>query len=359
MITEEVVKAAASNGDNGKEVMVLLLDRRGADVVITEEVVKAAASNEDNGKEVIALLLDRRGAEVMITEEVVKAAAANPYNGREVMALLLDWRGADVVITEEVVKAAADNYSNGKEVMALLLDRKSADVTITEEMVVRIVEHFDQNVVALLLDRRGADVAITEEVVKAAAGHIDGSGVIRCLHDFTELRITEMVIESAATSGQEDTLSLLAQWAGTGSVAHDWVCIAQLCAAAKAGHTKTVFQLVQQSTPPDKKDIRGTTPLWHAASMGHTDIVRILLATNSVDVNVESVSRRTPIFLTAASGYVEIVKLLLAHGARQDYTDKDGWSPLAIARLYRQDIVADVLANHHATKSAANNNRFQ
>jgi hypothetical protein len=70
-ITEEVVKAAARNSRNGKEVMTLLLDRRGADVRITEEVVKAAAGNSGNGKEVMTLLLDRRGVDVRITEEVV------------------------------------------------------------------------------------------------------------------------------------------------------------------------------------------------------------------------------------------------------------------------------------------------
>jgi hypothetical protein len=38
--------------------MALLLDQRGADVLITEEVVKVAAANKNSGKEVIALLLD-------------------------------------------------------------------------------------------------------------------------------------------------------------------------------------------------------------------------------------------------------------------------------------------------------------
>lgn len=45
---------------------------------ITEEVVKAAAGNEENGEEVMTLLLDRRGADVQITEEAVKAAARCP-----------------------------------------------------------------------------------------------------------------------------------------------------------------------------------------------------------------------------------------------------------------------------------------
>lgn len=44
-ITEEMVKAAAENWQNGKEVMVLLLEKRGDEVEITEEVVKAAAGN--------------------------------------------------------------------------------------------------------------------------------------------------------------------------------------------------------------------------------------------------------------------------------------------------------------------------
>jgi hypothetical protein len=44
--------------------MTLLLDRRGVDVKITEAVVKAAARNEGSGKEVMTLLLSRRGSDV-------------------------------------------------------------------------------------------------------------------------------------------------------------------------------------------------------------------------------------------------------------------------------------------------------
>jgi hypothetical protein len=39
-----VVKAAARNWSNGKEVMTLLLDRRGDQITITEEAVRAAAT---------------------------------------------------------------------------------------------------------------------------------------------------------------------------------------------------------------------------------------------------------------------------------------------------------------------------
>jgi hypothetical protein len=246
-----------------------------------------------------------------------------------VVALLLDRRGAGIIITEEVVKAAAGNKDNGKEVMTLLRDRL------------------------------GADLLITEEVVKAAAGNADGGKVIQYLHGISAIKVTDVVIESAATSGQEKTLYLFNQWAGTNIVLQQWIYIAQLCAAAKEGVIKIVLQLVEKGTPLDKKDIRGTTPLWHAASKGHTDVVRVLLATNAVDVNAQSVAQRTPLFWPAASGFVEVVELLLGHGARQNYTDADGRSLLAIAKHYYQADVVDILVKDNAKKSAASRRRYK
>ena len=67
------------------------------------------------------VLLEQRGADVVIMEEVVKAAAGNKESGKEVMMVLLEQQGVDVVITEEVVKAGAGNSGSGKKVMTLLL----------------------------------------------------------------------------------------------------------------------------------------------------------------------------------------------------------------------------------------------
>jgi ankyrin repeat protein len=70
--------------------------------------------------EVVSVLLDLGGK---LTTPVLKAAAGNSESGKEVMALLLDRRGDQITITEDVVKAAAGNYESGKEVMALLDQR--------------------------------------------------------------------------------------------------------------------------------------------------------------------------------------------------------------------------------------------
>jgi hypothetical protein len=147
------------------------------------------------------------------------------------LTVLLELDRNYIQITEEVVEAAAGNEYSGEQVMTLLLDR------------------------------RGADIQITEEVVKAAAGNPDGGKVFRFLYMARSVEITDGVIESAASSGQETTLRLFDQLANTAIVAHHWILVSRLCAAAKKGDAKVVLQLAEQGVPVDKRDIRGTTPL--------------------------------------------------------------------------------------------------
>ncbi|KAF2235084.1 hypothetical protein EV356DRAFT_135445 [Viridothelium virens] len=230
-ITEEVVKVAARNYSSGKEVMMLLLDRRGNDVQITEEVVKAATGNYGCGKEVITLLLDRRGNDVQTTKIITKVALGKHKSAKdlmtlllnrqedniqiteeiltsivrrfdkEVMTLLLDRRGDDVQISEKVINAAADNQENGKEIMTLLLYRRGDDIQITEEIVISIARHFNKEVMTLLLDRRGDDVQITEKVLEAAACNRGGKAVIEFLLERDpSLLITEDIIKAAASN---------------------------------------------------------------------------------------------------------------------------------------------------------------
>ncbi|KAN0070390.1 hypothetical protein V8E54_011259 [Elaphomyces granulatus] len=181
MVIDLAVPLAAASIKNAKEMMALLLDRRGDQIQITEGVIKAAASNDRNGKEVMALLLDRRGDRIQITEDVVKAVASNGGNGDEVMALLLDRRGDQIQITEDVVKAAASNLRKGEEVMALLLDRRGDQIQITKDVVKAAASNWGkgEEVMALLLDRRGDQIQITEDMVKAA--EIEGNNKVMAL----------------------------------------------------------------------------------------------------------------------------------------------------------------------------------
>jgi hypothetical protein len=89
----------------------LLLNQISSDLSETFKddcLVQAAASGP---RVLYALLEHATIKQIRVTGKVVKAAAGNWRNGKEVMALLLDQRGPEVKITEDVVKEAASNES--------------------------------------------------------------------------------------------------------------------------------------------------------------------------------------------------------------------------------------------------------
>ncbi|KAH8653142.1 hypothetical protein BGZ60DRAFT_533332 [Tricladium varicosporioides] len=225
VIAEEVLKAAAGNEKSGKELMRLLLEQRGTDVVITEGVLKAAAENRRSGKEVMRLLLEERGTDVVITKEVLKAAAGNKRSGEGVMRLLLEQRGTDVVITEGVLKAAAGNKRSGEGVMRLLLEQRGTDVVITKEVLKAAAGNWrsGEKVMRLLLEQRGTDVVITKEVLKAEAGNWrSGEEVMRLLLEQrgTDVVITKEVLKAASGNGQswKELMRLFLEQRGTDGV---------------------------------------------------------------------------------------------------------------------------------------------
>lgn len=76
---------------------------------------------------------------------------------------------------------------------------------------------------------------------------------------------------------------------------------------------------------------RGTkgdcTPLMEAASAGHVDIVKLLLA-HGADVNAESSSGHTPLMWACAQGHEAVVTALLEGGAKVEAHNENGHTPL-------------------------------
>ena len=328
MITEEVVKAAAGFGR--KEVMTLLLEQRGADVMITEEVVKAAAGNEGSGKEVMTLLLEQRGADVMITEEVVKAAAENFWDGKEVMTLLLEQRGADVVITEEVVKVAAKNPWNGKEVMTLLLEQRGADVMITEEVVKAAAGNFGngKEVMTLLLEQRGADVMITEEVVKAAAGFGRKEVMTLLLEQRgADVMITEEVVKAAAGNFGSGKEVMTLLLEQRGA---DVMITEEVvkAAAGNEGSGKEVMTLLLEQRGADVTITEEV--LKAAATCGQDGVLKIIEEKFKISPSKEEWSI-AQFYNAAKFGKADTIQKLLAEGVKPDLKNSRHVSPLWIS----------------------------
>ena len=156
-----IERAASAEGDEAVLAAVLA---RYADIEITEAVLKAAAGNQKESKEVMKLLL-ARDSNIKITKAVLTAAAGN-WRGKDVMELLLA-RDANIEITEVVLTAVAGNW-RGKDVMELLLAR-DANIEITEAVVVAAAANKEKGDEILELLSQYPTVPVSLAAAKAAA----------------------------------------------------------------------------------------------------------------------------------------------------------------------------------------------
>ncbi|KAK4444779.1 hypothetical protein QBC34DRAFT_384994 [Podospora aff. communis PSN243] len=81
--------------------------------------------------------------------------------------------------------------------------------------------------------------------------------------------------------------------------------------AARLGVEQALAMLLQHCEDPNPQDSYGNTPLSLAADGGHEAAVKLLLATDGVEIDVRNVRRRTPLHEAAQRGHKVIVKLLL------------------------------------------------
>ena len=109
----------------------------------------------------------------------------------------------------------------------------------------------------------------------------------------------------------------------------------QIC---KRGDEKTLSVMMLSSATIDinhGRSIDGATPLFIAAGMGHTNIVKILLSHTNIDVNkTRSSDQASPLFMSCSQGHEKIVENLLKHSGCRGVNDvrvSDGASPLWVA----------------------------
>ncbi|KAL6855647.1 hypothetical protein J3F83DRAFT_753806 [Trichoderma novae-zelandiae] len=245
-VTQKSATLAVEHRHAPREMLQLLFELRGDELIISEHTVCYAAQHQAHGYEFIEILFKERGDDIRVTDSILNAAISNPWKRNEiltrlighldgtatighdiisgiaercseqVMALLLDRQGDQIRITQSTAKAAAKNAWHGEGMMALLLKRRGAAITITEEIVATAARSKNgYKVLALLLQERGHEIVITHDIVKAAVGNSHGEHSLALLlkERGDEIIITDDIVKVAASRNDENALALLLnQW---------------------------------------------------------------------------------------------------------------------------------------------------
>jgi len=111
-----------------------------------------------------------------------------------------------------------------------------------------------------------------------------------------------------------------------------------LIQAAIHGNSPGVRQLLLRGAHPDTQDSYGETALTWAAHLGHTDVVKDLLAAGANREARGSILKGTPLLLAARGGYRGIVALLAVF-AKLNIYDSRGASALMLAIEQPDEIV--------------------
>ncbi|KAJ5814319.1 uncharacterized protein N7503_001069 [Penicillium pulvis] len=202
--TEDLIKIAISNRENGEAILNLLLERTGARSQITEEVFEAAAANQRNAGNMMKSLL-AIGSPSQITEDVFRAAIRNTQSGQEVLGILLDLSAVDVTISGTIIMAAAQNNENRIAMLEMLLHKPSVKITVGGMMAAASSYPAGKVMMKLLLERRRINIKISNLLAKIAIKNPGcGDGVLKVLLDHfgADISVTPEMIHSVVANEQ-------------------------------------------------------------------------------------------------------------------------------------------------------------
>ena len=135
----------------------------------------------------------------------------------------------------------------------------------------------------------------------------------------------------AAKHGCARALATLASWPNAGLNATDVISMTPLHWAVLGGHTACVHVLLGARARTRTCNVgTGNTALMHAAELGHTGIVRLLLRARC-NANATNCQKRAALHVAAERGHVDVITQLLDAGAAKDARTANGDTALIIA----------------------------
>ncbi|KAF4800241.1 Cortactin-binding protein 2 [Turdus rufiventris] len=138
------------------------------------------------------------------------------------------------------------------------------------------------------------------------------------------------LLHQAAAQGNVTLLSMLLNEEGLDI---NYSCedgYSALYSAATNGHTDCVRLLLAAEAQVDAADKNGFTPLCSAVAQGHVKCAELLIMYQA-DINHAAERGQTPLYLACKTGNNDCIKLLLEAGADRTIKTSDGWSPIHAA----------------------------
>lgn len=118
--------------------------------------------------------------------------------------------------------------------------------------------------------------------------------------------------------------------------------------ACKKGYKNTVEKLISFGADLTAFSGCGASPLMLAARQNAVEVVKLLLSTPGVDVNLHNVRHETALHFAVGAGSLESTSLLLKSGAKVNYSDKEGLTPLLVAVRLKDFKLVQLLVDAHA-----------
>jgi len=118
--------------------------------------------------------------------------------------------------------------------------------------------------------------------------------------------------------------------------------------AGYLGADQVIPLLVEKGAPIDLRDKEGRTALHLAAYVGQASAVAVLLDHQADPEIKESTGGMTALHLAVAQKHSETVQVLLEKGANLSPKEKNGYTPLFIAKNEELDEIVDILEKYNA-----------
>jgi ankyrin repeat protein len=318
---------AASDGDK-KSIQALL--KEGIDVNVRDwDELTALIPAASAGHLEICKFLVKEGIDVNAKDKdgITALMEASIMGHSKIVSFLID-SGAEVdAAASSGVTALWLAASEGKTDCMSTLLKKNADATnarvdgITALMTASVGGHVEA--VKLLLDN-GADP-------KA----MDGDGLTPAMNaaENGTVAVLKLLAENVKEPSYLDIMS------STGFNA--------LIIAAAHGHAKAVEFLLDAGADASLVHENGVTALMYAAASNHVEVMKVLIEKGKIDIDFSHTNGGTALLESATGAAVESMKLLIESGAKYDFRDNDGVTPLmAIAsqgNLVGQTLIIDAL----------------